>query len=68
MSKAKPKTEKGSEDGVTGRLRHHQAKSRNLSAKIKILSEYVNTLIMTSLALVPQGYTKLFVNSLKAFY
>ena len=64
----KPKTEKGSEDGATGQLRRRQAKSINfIPKKGKSVCRYKST-NNGVFDLVLQGQTKLFTNSLRAFY
>ena len=68
MSKTKPKTEKGSEERVTGRLCRHQSKSSNFISKKQNPVGRCKDIKNDIFDHVLQGHIKLFANSLKYFY
>ena len=68
MSKTKPKIEKGSEDGGSGRFRRRQAKLITCICKKENPVVGYKDIKNKVFDLVLQGQTKLFSNSLKSFY
>ena len=68
MNKMNPKTEKGSENRVTGRFRYRQSKSSNFIYKKENPVGRCEDIKNDIFDLVPQGQTKLFAKSLKYFY
>ena len=68
MSETKPKTEKGSEEGGTGRFCRHQDRSSNFIRKKEKTSRRCEDIKNDVFDLVLQGQNKLFADALKAFY
>ena len=68
MSKTKPKTEKGSEERVTGRLCRHQSKSSNFISKKQNPVGRCKDIKNDIFDLFLKGHIELFSKSLKSFY